>query len=136
MQSEKSKENVWIVKPGENTNQGRGISVFKDYREIKQFVEESTESKRKTCIIQKYIVNPLLISKRKFDIRTYACLTTTNGHLKGYFYDEGYLRTSSYEFSLQNLSNKNIHLTNDAIQKHNKDYGKFEIGNKMSYTDF
>ena len=59
-----------------------------------------------------------------------------NGHLKGYFYDEGYIRTSSFEFSLANLSNKLVHLTNDAIQKHNKDYGKYEIGNKMSYPDF
>jgi D-alanine-D-alanine ligase-like ATP-grasp enzyme len=27
-------------------------------------------------------------------------------------------------------------LTNDAIQKHTDDYGKFEKGNKISYEDF
>lgn len=29
-----------------------------------------------------------------------------------------------------------IHLTNDAVQKKSEDYGKFESGNKLSYTDF
>ena len=56
--------------------------------------------------------------------------------MKGYFYEEGYLRTSSREFTISNLSNKLVHLTNDAIQKHAPDYGKFESGNKLSYIDF
>ena len=29
-----------------------------------------------------------------------------------------------------------IHLTNDAIQKNNENYGKYEKGNKVSYQDF
>lgn len=29
-----------------------------------------------------------------------------------------------------------IHLTNDAVQKKAEDYGKYEAGNKLSYTDF
>ena len=37
---------------------------------------------------------------------------------------------------MANLSNKFIHLTNDAIQKHAEDYGKFENANKLSFTDF
>ena len=63
-------------------------------------------------------------------------MTEINGNLKGYFYQEGYLRTSCREFSLLNLSNKMVHLTNDAIQKKDEDYGKFETGNKMSYSEF
>ena len=63
-------------------------------------------------------------------------LVTNYGGMKGYFYEDGYLRTSSKEFSLQNLSNKYIHLTNDAIQKKSDDYGKFENGNKISYLEF
>jgi len=27
-------------------------------------------------------------------------------------------------------------LTNDAVQKKSEDYGKYENGNKVSYTDF
>lgn len=29
-----------------------------------------------------------------------------------------------------------VHLTNDAVQKKSEDYGKFEPGNKLSYTEF
>jgi len=56
--------------------------------------------------------------------------------LRGYFYEEGYLRTSCKEFSLKRIDNKYVHLTNDAVQKYSQDYGKFENGNKISYEDF
>lgn len=78
----------------------------------------------------------MLINRRKFDIRTYALITSCNGNLKAYNYEEGYIRTSCREFSLANLSNRLVHLTNDAVQKKAEDYGKFEPGNKMSYADF
>ncbi len=35
------------------------------------------------------------INNRKFDIRCYILLTTANGILKGYWYKDGYIRTSS-----------------------------------------
>lgn len=109
-------ENVWIIKPGEDTNRGSGIIVSKDFNEIKQLVrDKASRGVDKTAIIQKYIENPLLINKRKFDIRCYGMLTSINGNLMGYYYNDGYIRTSCKEFSVQNLNNKFIHLTNDAI---------------------
>lgn len=63
-------------------------------------------------------------------------MSSVNGSMKGYFYQDGYLRTSCREFTLQNLSNRMIHLTNDAVQKKAEDYGKYEAGNKLSYNDF
>lgn len=45
------------------------------------------------------------------------------------------MRTASNAFTLKNLDNKFIHLTNDAIQKKSEDYGKFENGNKISYNE-
>lgn len=63
-------------------------------------------------------------------------LTSINGTLKGYFYEDAYIRTSCKEFDIDNLGNKFIHLTNDAVQKNSNDYGKFENGNKMSLQDF
>lgn len=32
-------QSIWIVKPGENSNRGRGIEIFKDLEAIKVFVE-------------------------------------------------------------------------------------------------
>lgn len=71
--------------------------------------------------------------KRKFDIRCYMLLTAINGHLKCYWYEEGYIRTSSKEYNCKNIHNKMIHLTNDAIQKNGQDYGKYEFANKLSF---
>lgn len=90
----------------------------------------------RTLIVQSYIQNPLLINKRKFDIRVYGMLVCHYGNLRAYFYEDGYLRTSSKEYINDNFSNKYIHLTNDAIQKNSEDYGKFENSNKMSYAEF
>lgn len=63
--------------------------------------------------------------KRKFDIRMYLLVTNINRKIRGYVYDEGYIRTSSKFFTMDNFS-KFVHLTNDAIQTKSPDYGKFE----------
>ncbi|OMJ85267.1 hypothetical protein SteCoe_13426 [Stentor coeruleus] len=125
-------QNLWIIKPGEFTNRGQGIKVCKTLQEITSLVSVSEH----TFIIQKYIENPLLIAKRKFDIRCYSLITCINGIIQGYFYLDGYLRTTSHEFTMKDTNNLYIHLTNDAIQKYSKEYGKFENGNKLSYKDF
>ena len=133
--TKKHEKNVWIIKPGEYSNRGCGISIMQDYSEIKKFIMENGRNPR-TYILQKYIEKPLLISKRKFDIRMYGMLTSVNGIIKGYFYEEGYIRTSCKEYTLKNLAQKAIHLTNDAVQKKDESYGKYENGNKLSFTDF
>mmetsp|Transcript_20578 Transcript_20578/g.14809 ORF Transcript_20578/g.14809 Transcript_20578/m.14809 type:complete len:102 (-) Transcript_20578:304-609(-) len=83
-------------------------------------------------------MKPMLVSGRKFDIRVFAVsvLHAESGTLRGYYYEEGYLRTSCKEYDPDNFSNKYVHLTNDAIQKGSNDYGRFESSNKLSYTDF
>lgn len=61
-------------------------------------------------------------------------MTCINGVVKGYWYRDGYLRTTSSEYNLSSNCGK-IHLTNDAVQKNLPDYGKYEKGNKLSYDD-
>ena len=74
---------------------------------------------------------------RKFDIRMYGLAQIIeSSHFRGYFYKEGYIRTSSYKYDTKDLSDSDIHLTNDAVQKRSEDYGKFEPGNKLSYNEF
>jgi hypothetical protein len=63
-------------------------------------------------------------------------ITSINGRYQGYYYIDGYLRTSSKEFCLKNLKDRYIHLTNDAVQKKSESYGRHEPGNKMSYPEF
>lgn len=42
-------------------------------------------------------------------------MTSLNSKLKAYWYEHGYIRTSSKIFNLNNIQDKFIHLTNDAI---------------------
>ncbi|OMJ66932.1 hypothetical protein SteCoe_36053 [Stentor coeruleus] len=138
-EKKKKSNNVWIVKPGENSNRGQGITVSSSIEEIRIIVNDTSPTKNnqnRTYIIQKYIEKPFLVHKRKFDFRCYALVTSFNGVIQGYFYSDGYLRTTSTEYSIKDVSNNFIHLTNDAIQKHCDEYGKFEDGNKLSYKDF
>jgi hypothetical protein len=81
--------------------------------------------RNKSLILQKYITNPLLYNNRKFDIRTYMLLTANNNNLRAYWYQDGYIRTSSSVWTLDNITDTMIHLTNDAIQKYSNNYGKY-----------
>lgn len=92
-------------------------SVTGDDEQEQEPEDDSPEAKMRgpTVIIQRYIDKPLLIHRRKFDFRIFALFTSVNKRVKGYFYEDGYIRTSSREFNLDNLSDRFIHLTNDAI---------------------
>ena len=74
---------------------------------------------------------------RKFDIRMFGLAQIVGRkHFRGYMFKEGYIRTSSYQFSLVDLEDRDVHLTNDAVQDRNEEYGKYELGNKISLKDF
>ena len=55
-----------------------------------------------------------------------------------FLFKEGYIRTSSTTYSINenDIDNKFIHLTNNAIQQNSKNYGEFEEGNQISFSDF
>ena len=130
-------KNIWILKPT-NSNQGRGIEVFKELTKIKSFLRG--KPKDEEWIFQKYLESPLLLWGRKFDIRVWVAVTET---FDIYIYNDGYLRTSSepYTTDLDNTKNggtmKNmIHLTNYCMQKNSPHVGKYEDGNTLSFMDF
>jgi hypothetical protein len=106
-------------------------------QEIKAVLKQRdrySDGSYRTHIVQAYIERPLLYHKRKFDLRHYMMLTCINGTIKGYWYRDGYVRTTSSEYSLTDNCSS-IHLTNDAVQKNLPDYGKYEKGNKLSYDE-
>jgi hypothetical protein len=55
--------------------------------------------------------------------------------MKVYLFKQGYIRTSSYKYSTNEdeILDLNVHLTNNAVQKHNTEYGKYEDGNQLSF---
>lgn len=147
-------KNLWILKPT-GFNRGQGVSVFdsmdvlkgliKFYSEgpdkvgdsetIKSKVAPMDQIKSKTFVIQKYIERPLLLRGRKFDIRVWTLVTQ---EMKVYFFREGYLRTSSSVYSTDEATvcDRNVHLTNNAVQKYGHGYGQFEDGNQLSFDQF
>ena len=96
--------NLWIVKPG-SSSRGRGIKIFDKIEDIICHAEYIGE-----CIIQKYLEYPVLPEERKFDIRQWFLVTNWDP-LELWMYDDGYVRFSSSDFSLDNYDNL-IHLTN------------------------
>ena len=120
-------------KPSENAVEG--LLQSSPNKKSKPFDSGANKIKFNTFVIQKYIEKPLLIHKRKFDIRVWVTLTQDQDL---YFFPEGYLRTSGSEFSidLKNVDDAFVHLTNNAVQKNSSSYGQFEDGNQLSFERF
>lgn len=120
---------VWIMKPV-GSAQGKGIFLITKLSEILEFKKDnrflSAEQREKqetkpAYIVQRYIENPYLIGGKKFDLRLYV-LVTSYQPLQCWFYREGFARFSGAPFSLEDLSNSTVHLTNVAIQKQAEGY--------------
>eukprot|EP01136_Pigoraptor_vietnamica_P036242 Opistho-1_new@102558 len=129
------RRNVWIVKPGAKSR-GRGIQCMNDLDEILRLAD-SDERHEERWVAQKYIENPFVIHGKKFDIRQWVLVTEWNP-LTVWFYRDCYLRFSSDSFTLDDLSNKTIHLTNNSIQKCCDHFGTmdFAVGNMWSSDQF
>ncbi len=75
-------ENIWILKPA-GKSRGRGISVVQSLDDIVAHMikESDSRSRLNQWVIQKYIENPLVVSKRKFDIRQWVMVKGKNYEL-------------------------------------------------------
>ena len=91
-----------------------------------------SQVKSDVFVLQKYIEKPLLISQRKFDIRLWVMITPEH---KCYYFKEGYIRMSGQAYDITQTDNLFVHLTNNAIQKHGQNYGQFEEGNILSFSE-
>eukprot|EP00049_Salpingoeca_infusionum_P019309 m.361348 g.361348 ORF g.361348 m.361348 type:complete len:440 (+) comp19497_c0_seq1:202-1521(+) len=121
---------VWIMKPV-GSAQGKGIFLISKLSEVMEFKKDtrfqpdasSKDDGPKAYIVQRYISNPYLIGGKKFDLRLYVLVTSYNP-LVYWVYREGFARFSGYPFSMEDISNTKVHLTNVAVQKKAKDYDK------------
>jgi hypothetical protein len=54
---------------------------------------------------------------------------------KCYLFKEGYIRMSSHPFTIsqESIDQPFVHLTNNAVQQYDQDYGKREEGNILSF---
>ena len=96
--------NVWLFKPARDSF-GHGIKILDNYDDIKN-------AKQKRFLISRYIMNPLLINNKKFDMRAYVLVTGMNP-LKIYFYRDGYLKLTVKNFTLSHeyINDGCVHIT-------------------------
>ena len=97
-------DDVWLYKPAFDSF-GNGIKIVNDYNDIKN-------AKQRRFLISRYIMNPLLIKNKKFDMRAYVLVTGMNP-LKIYFYRDGYLKLTVKNFTLDKefIEDGCVHIT-------------------------
>ena len=124
---------VWIMKPV-GSAQGKGIFLFTKLSEIRAWRKPSRddgerESRVGTYIVQRYIASPHLVGGKKYDMRIFA-LVTSFSPLVVWLYRTGFCRFSITKYSTdpEDLSNPEMHLTNNAIQKKSDAYGQDGLG--------
>lgn len=129
----KNSNTMWIMKPACKA-QGRGIFLITSLNQIIQWRNSlkggSDNIINELYVAQRYIMNPLLIGGKKFDLRIYALCTSYNP-LTIYLYRTGFARFTHMRFStnIEDINNNLVHLTNVAVQKNSDNYDK-DIGGK------
>ena len=100
------RENLYIIKPVASSR-GRGVRVLTDITTLPI-----------KGMIEKYIYNPHLINKKKYDLRIYV-LVTGFSPLKIYLYENGLVRFCSEDFDIDpdKLNNNYVHVTNFSVNK-------------------
>nr|XP_006822561.1 PREDICTED: tubulin polyglutamylase TTLL11-like [Saccoglossus kowalevskii] len=107
----------FIVKPDDGA-QGEGIYLLNNPQSI------TSIGMVRSAVVQEYISNPLLVERKKFDLRIYVVLTSLDP-LKFYLCKEGMARfcTEQYQApSMKNLHHTYMHLTNYSLNKHSDNF--------------
>jgi hypothetical protein len=118
---------LFISKPNAAAR-GIGIKVLTDPTGI---------AKDKSCVVQHYIGNPLLINGCKFDMRIYVAVTCFDP-LRVYVFEEGLGRFCCDQYNKKGTKNRYKHLTNYSLQKNktgfvkNEDADRDDVGQKWS----
>lgn len=104
---------LWIAKPVANSN-GRGIKVLSS--------KETPPPTKDGLIVQQYIINPFLITGRKFDLRLYV-LVTSICPFRIYIHESGLARFATHEYDTEKPpTDLHMHLTNYSVNKKDESF--------------
>ena len=104
-----SPNSVWIIKPVAGCR-GQGISLRRSADGLPSDIASCS------AVASRYVHPPYLISGRKLDLRLYVLVTSWRP-LVIYLHREGLLRLASEPYTMSDLSNPRVHLTNYAVNK-------------------
>jgi hypothetical protein len=119
---------VWVSKEPDNS-QGDGIIVNPDFNELKEtWLSDPSAGEPWECkgadepvILQKYILDPLLLNGKKMEIRTYWVIACLDPLIV--LYHDGTVRLTTRDYSETDWHDPLIHITNTKQQKEaNPDY--------------
>ena len=140
---------IWIMKPPAKA-QGKGIFLFTKIGQIAEWRKEfkwrtegrdvkdqKQDAQPEAYLAQRYIDNPHLVGGKKYDLRIY-CLVSAFAPLTCWLYRSGFARFCHSRFSLKDVDNTFVHVTNVAVQKTNPKYSsqsgcKWGIRNLKQY---
>lgn len=106
-----------------------GIMIVNQWEKLREFDQFGL---MKGYFAQKYIERPLVVLRKKFDLRQWVLV-----HWSGvFFYDHCYCRFSVYPYDLENVEDRLVHLTNTSLQRKSKDFfGDSDIFENMWDSD-
>jgi hypothetical protein len=106
----------WIGKLGASYH-GRHITLYKGVTKTIKTSYGKCKLNRETgggYIMQAYVSSPALLGGRKFDLRTFLLIASTDPYLV--FYHKGFIRRSATAYSSDALGDKLAHITNAEAQ--------------------
>lgn len=125
---------LFIIKPS-LANKAAGIQVFDSLDQLRGIFTTDSDSEDdsdsdsdqedvtqvREWVIQRYIDRPLLVNQRKFHVRAYV-LAVNN--IQVYLYRDMLALFAMKDYTLDNLSDTLIHLTNTCIQTDHDDFNE------------
>ncbi|EPY31550.1 tubulin tyrosine ligase protein [Angomonas deanei] len=132
---------IWIMKPPAKA-QGKGIFLFSKLSQVSEWKKEfkqkvsgipnnaaasrlndiyGAQESVEPYLAQRYIHNPHLVGGKKYDLRIYVLVESYNP-LTVWLHRTGFARFCHQRYSLDDIDNTFIHVTNVAVQKTNPKY--------------
>lgn len=118
---------TFICKPNSGKG-GEGIFLADKFKDIPKNLWKDSHS---DLLVQRYIKTPILLDKKKFDLRVYVLIKSFDP-VEAYLCDEGLARFCTEDYrqpNPQNMKNMFMHLTNFTLNKQSENY-------KAPETDF
>lgn len=117
LQADKTNIN-WIRKKARNSHNAEGVDIVNEAvaDEILETLKDGEMCGKELngYILQRYIQDPLLVYKRKFDFRVYMMILSMDPFIV--LYHDGFLRVSLYSYD-SNASDTMAHVTNTQLAK-------------------
>ena len=111
---------TFICKPNSGKG-GEGIFLVEKFKDIPRSLWSDSHS---DLLVQRYIKTPVIIDKKKFDLRLYVLIKGVRP-MQAYLCDEGLARFCTEDYrqpNPQNMKNMFMHLTNFSLNKHSENY--------------